>query len=158
MKLSGFLMIRNYANIPEKYKSLVESAKKMTEKSYAPYSGFNVGAAVLLSDGTIITGANQENAAYGECICAERVAMLYATANNPDVKPIALAVAAYTNGSFTKNCVTPCGSCRQVLAEMEKRFNTNIEIVMYGADHVCIADSAADLLPMEFNDAQIKSV
>ncbi|MCQ2369865.1 MAG: cytidine deaminase [Paludibacteraceae bacterium] len=149
-------MIHNHPNVPEKYKELVDIAKSMTKKSYAPYSKFNVGAAVLLSDGTIVTGANQENAAYGECICAERVALLYATANYPDKKPAALAVAASVNGSFTKNCVSPCGSCRQVIVEMENRFNCNIEVVMYGTDQVSVAMSGADLLPLGFSDNHLK--
>ncbi|MCQ2335878.1 MAG: cytidine deaminase [Paludibacteraceae bacterium] len=151
-------MIHNYPNVPEKHKELVELAKSMTNQSYAPYSKFNVGAAVLLSDGTIVTGSNQENAAYGECVCAERVALLYAAANHPDKKPVALAVAACSDGKFTENCVTPCGSCRQVLLEMEKRFDDKITIVMYGSTQVLTADSAKDLLPLEFTDTQIKSV
>ncbi len=150
-------MIHNYQDVPEKHQVLVDSAKSMTGKSYAPYSKFNVGAAVLLSDGTIVTGSNQENAAYGESVCAERVALLYATANHHDKKPVAIAIAAYSNGTFTKNCVTPCGSCRQVLAEMEKRFNCKIEIIMYGIQQVSIADSVMDLLPMRFADTQLKS-
>lgn len=151
-------MIHNHPDVPEKYKELVDLAKSMTNKSYAPYSNFNVGAAVLLSDGTIVAGSNQENAAYGECVCAERVALLYATANHPDKKPVALAVAASSNGKILENCVTPCGSCRQVLLEMEKRFGDNIAIIMYGSTQVLTADSAKDLLPLEFTGTQIKSV
>lgn len=144
-------MIEKCKNTPAKYLSLVEKAKQMTLKSYAPYSHFNVGAAVLLSNGETVTGANQENAAYGECICAERVALLYATANYPDAKPVAIAIAAQTNGSFTDKCVKPCGSCCQVMAEMQNRFGQNIEIVMYGESEVWIASSVQDLLPLTFN-------
>lgn len=143
-------MVTKYTTVPKDYESLVNMAKDMTKKSYAPYSAFHVGAAVLMSDGSVVTGCNQENAAYGESVCAERVAILYAAANYPHLKPMAIAIAAYSNGSFTEQCVTPCGSCRQVLSEMENRFKSPIKVVMYGVNVVCIADSVADLLPLTF--------
>lgn len=146
-------MITKFKQTPTEFASLVERAKEMTKKSYAPYSHFQVGAAVLLSDGIIITGANQENAAYGDSICAERVALLYATANYPDVAPVAIAIAAYTNGRFTSECVTPCGSCCQVLSEMRKRFGSEIKIVMYGTEEVIVASQVQDLLPLQFNSS-----
>lgn len=146
-------MITKFKQTPTEFTSLVERAKEMTKKSYAPYSHFNVGAAVLLSDGVIITGANQENAAYGDSICAERVALLYATANHPDVAPVAIAIAAHTNDKFTNECVTPCGSCCQVLAEMQKRFGSEIKIVMYGTKEVLVASHVQDLLPLQFNSS-----
>lgn len=146
-------MITKFKQTPAEFIALVERAKEMTKKSYAPYSHFQVGAAVLLSDGIIITGANQENAAYGDSICAERVALLYATANHPDAAPVAIAIAAYTNGRFTSECVTPCGSCCQVLSEMQKRFGSEIKIIMYGTEEVCVASQVQDLLPLQFNSS-----
>lgn len=144
-------MIEKFKQTPNEFNELVERAKKMTKNSYAPYSHFQVGAAVLLSDGEIFTGANQENAAYGESVCAERVALLYATANHHDASPVAIAIAAYTNGKFTNECVTPCGSCCQVLAEMQKRFGSDIKVIMYGENEVCVASHIQDLLPLQFS-------
>lgn len=143
-------MIGKFKQTPSEFETLVIRAKEMTSKSYAPYSHFNVGAAVLLSDGTIVTGANQENAAYGACVCAERVALLYATANYPELYPVAIAIAAFSNGAFTRESVKPCGECRQVIAEMQQRFKHNIKVVMYGLDEVLVADGAQDLLPLTF--------
>lgn len=133
-------------------KELVEKAKSAALKAYAPYSNFRVGAAVLMSDGKIYTGSNQENAAYGECICAERVSLLYATANNPDIAPKAMAIAAFNNSSFTEQIISPCGSCRQVLAEMEKRYNSPIELILYSTNSFVLVQSASDLLPLSFSD------
>ena len=143
-------MILPYTGSEKRYDELIKEAKSMTQKSYAPYSHFNVGAAVLLSDGTVVTGANQENAAYGECICAERVALLYATANHPDVRPEAIAIAAFANGRFTEECIKPCGSCRQVLLEAEHRYGSDIKIIMYGDKEIYIADSVKDMMPLSF--------
>lgn len=149
-------MIKAYDNSDSAYNKLVEKARSMTEKSYAPYSNFYVGAAVLLEDGTIITGSNQENAAYSDCLCAERVALLYATANHPGVKPVAIAIAARTEGGFTKDCVKPCGSCCQVMLETETRYSSELIIIMYGADRSYIADTVKDLMPFNFGCEMLK--
>lgn len=143
-------MIQSYTNTDAELDKLIRLAKEMTSNSYAPYSGFNVGAAVLLSDGTVVTGANQENAAYGECVCAERVALLYATANYKDTAPVAIAIAAFTNGCFTDESIKPCGSCRQVLLEAEHRYGSDIKILMYGEKETLMAESVKDLMPMSF--------
>lgn len=143
-------MILPYAGSAKEFDELIKTAKNMTKKSYAPYSEFHVGAAVLLSNGTVITGANQENAAYGECICAERIALLYATANHTDAKPIAIAIAASKDGVFTDECITPCGSCRQVLLEMEHRYGADIQIIMYGEKATYMAESVKDIMPLSF--------
>ena len=143
-------MILPYTGSKGEFDKLIQQAKSMTQNSDAPYSKFSVGAAVLLSDGTVITGANQENAAYGECVCAERVALLYAMANHPDAKPVAIAIAAKTNGSFTSECIKPCGSCRQVMLEAEHRYGSDIKIIMYGDKEIYIAESVKDLMPLSF--------
>ena len=95
-------------------KKLINAAKHATEKSYAPYSNFKVGAALLLENGEIITGNNQENAAYPSGLCAERVATFYANSVYPNEKVVAIAIAAWSNGKFTDDVITPCGGCRQV--------------------------------------------
>lgn len=131
-------------------KDLIEKAKNSSNSAYAPYSGFHVGAAVLLEDGTIVTGSNQENAAYPSGLCAERTALFYANAHYPDLAVKSIAIAAKTKGNFTKDICAPCGSCRQVLVEVENRYNTPIQIIMYGENHIYEVDSIRDLLPFCF--------
>lgn len=130
---------------------LVEEARNATVLSYSPYSHFCVGAAVLLENGKIVKGANQENASYPVGICAERATL--ATAQNlyPGVPVIAIALAAKDSaGRFTQQPVTPCGMCRQAIAECEKRYNRAIRIVMSAKDSVLIANEINDLLPAAF--------
>ena len=129
---------------------LIELAKNATKTSYSPYSNFKVGAAVRMANGKVFTGSNQENAAYSACLCAERVALLYACANAGDSYPVSIAIAAYQNGDFTENIITPCGECCQVLIEMEKRFGHEITIYLYGKKETKILRSAALLLPYAF--------
>ena len=129
---------------------LIEKAKLATSTSYSPYSHFKVGAAVRMADGRIYTGSNQENAAYSACLCAERVALLYACANAGDSYPTSIAIAANQNGDFTENIITPCGECCQVLVEMEKRFGHEITIYLYGKKETKTLESAKELLPFAF--------
>ena len=131
-------------------RQLVEIAKQKTQDAYCPYSHFHVGAAVLLADGQIVTGANQENAAYPSGLCAERTTLFAANANHPQTPVIALALACYTNGHFTKDVASPCGACRQVMLETEKRFGTPIKVILYSEAGCYVFDSAADLLPLSF--------
>ncbi len=131
---------------------LIELAKQATCTSYSPYSNFKVGAAVRMSDGKIFTGSNQENAAYSACLCAERVALLYACANAGTSYPISIAIAAYKDGDFTEEIITPCGECCQVLVEMEKRFSHNINIYLYGKKETKKLNSTKELLPFAFKE------
>jgi|SRR5690554_4094646 len=137
-------------------KKLIDAAKHATEKSYAPYSNFKVGSALLLENGEIITGNNQENAAYPSGLCAERVATFYANSVYPNEKVVAIAIAAWSNGEFTKDVITPCGSCRQVLLETENRFNSSLRILMYAQNSVYVVKSIKDLLPLHFGDEKLK--
>ena len=138
-------------------KKLIDAAKHATQKSYAPYSNFKVGAALLLENGEIITGNNQENAAYPSGLCAERVAIFYAHSIYPDQNVVAIAIAASANNIFTKDAITPCGGCRQVLLETENRFGSSMKILMYGEDSVYIVNSIKELLPLSFGDKQLKA-
>lgn len=135
---------------------LIEKAKQATLTSYSPYSRFMVGAAVRMSDGRIFTGSNQENAAYSACLCAERVALLYACANAGEAKPVSIAIAAYKDGDFTDNYITPCGECCQVLVETENRFSTKITLYLYGKNETKVLTNAISLLPYSFNDDFLK--
>lgn len=132
-------------------RQLVMAAMEATERSYSPYSRFRVGAAVLMDDGHTVTGSNQENSAYPVTLCAERVALFAAAHGHPDVPVTAIALAAQDSGGFTARPVTPCGSCRQVLAEMESRFHRPITVLMYGASGIWRTAGVVNLLPLAFD-------
>lgn len=130
---------------------LVNSAKEATKKSYAPYSNFNVGCAVVLDNGEIVSGANQENAAYPACICAERVVLSAISAVYPTAKPIKMAVVVINKNKKINKPAAPCGECRQVIHEWEKRHQQKIEIFMSGETGTLYhVESIADLLPLAF--------
>ncbi len=115
INLTTKITVYSYEECTEIEKKLIDAAKHATSNAYAPYSHFSVGASLLLENGKIITGSNQENAAYPSGLCAERTAVFYANAQYPDQKIEAMAVAAFYNGEFTNDIISPCGSCRQVL-------------------------------------------
>jgi cytidine deaminase len=143
--------IFDIAELSDDYQKLIAFAKEQTQKAYAPYSHFQVGAAVLLADGQVVGGNNQENIAYPSGLCAERVALFYANSQHPKTAIKAMAIAAYTNGSFIEKAISPCGACRQVLVETENRFKHNIEILLYGEKEVIVLKNASDLLPLSFS-------
>ena len=136
--------------LPQELCELVETAKRKTQDAYCPYSHYYVGAAVLLSDGQVLTGANQENAAYPSGLCAERTTLFAANANNPHTPVQALAVACYTDGHFTADPASPCGACRQVMLETEHRFGQPMKVILYGERECYLFERAADLLPVCF--------
>lgn len=150
-------LLCTYDELSEQDRQLIEAAKCATERSYAPYSHFYVAAAVLLADGTIITGTNQENAAYPSSMCAERTALFYAGSSHPNQAVVAIAIAAQSNGAFTTSPITPCGACRQVMHETELRYNTTIRILLYGSETIGIIDGGvSELLPLTFDAAMLK--
>jgi cytidine deaminase len=129
---------------------LVKNAKEAALRAYAPYSKFNVGAALSLENGEIIQGNNQENSAYPSGLCAERVAMFYANSKFPDVAVTALAITARSNGSFSENPIPPCGSCRQVLLETEARYKQPIKVILCGEKKIKVVKNIKELLPLSF--------
>jgi cytidine deaminase len=131
-------------------KRLIELAQESTQRAYAPYSKFHVGAALLLENGEIITGSNQENAAYPTTLCAERTAIFYANSQHPDVPVKAIAIAAFSNGDFTQEVCSPCGSCRQVISEVENRYGKPVAVIMIGKKHIYEVASVQELLPLSF--------
>ncbi len=134
-------------------KNLVELARKSTYRSYAPYSKFHVGAAILLSNGETVTGANQENAAYPSGLCAERTAAYYAHANYPDATFKMIAIAARgTDGNPTEKPISPCGACRQALLEYETLAKHNVPVILAGKDKVYIFRSVNSTLPYYFSE------
>lgn len=141
--------------LPAEDWQLVEEACQMTHTSYSPYSHFQVGAALRLADGRIFRGSNQENAAFPTGLCAERTAFFAAQANAPEAAPVAIAIAAFTSGTFTTRPVAPCGSCRQALLEAETRYQQPIRVLLYGVEGVYVIESMKALLPLDFDGSDL---
>ena len=131
---------------------LVRAAIGATANSYARYSNFNVGAALRLADGSITTGANQENAAFPSGLCAERCAIFAAQSHHPEHAITALAIAAKNVNGLMPDPVSPCGACRQVILEMEDRYQQPVRILLYGTRGVYCINSGKDLMPLSFVD------
>ncbi len=145
-----------YEELNTSDRQLIDKARKTNEHSYAPYSHFYVGAAVLLDNGEIICGSNQENAASPSGTCAERTALFYAGAKYPDQAVKTIAIAARNDTEETEMPVPPCGACRQVLLETEQRFHTPIRILLYGKKEILLLKSVNDLLPLSFGISFLK--
>lgn len=133
-------------------RELVNAARQATHRSYAPYSRFSVGAAIRLEDGTVVTGSNQENAAYPSGTCAERTAAYYAHSAHPDSPFAAIAIAARgTDGEPTPQPISPCGACRQALLEYETMAGHPVRVLLAGAGEIYEFPSVASLLPFCFS-------
>lgn len=136
-------------------RELVEAARKATRTSYAPYSHFSVGAALRLNNGVIVSGSNQENAAFSAGTCAERCALFYAQATYPEARLKAIAVAARgTDGQYLPHPISPCGVCRQALMEARTLAGAPIRTLLYGDSGIYILDDVADLLPFAFSEIE----
>jgi len=143
------------AELPAEYQRIIIDSKNASMRAYSPYSGFNVGASVLLENGEIISGNNQENAAYPSGLCAERVAIFYANSKFPEIPVKAIAICAFNKNGFLKTPITPCGSCRQVILETEMRFNTPIAIILIGQKTIQIIENISQLLPLSFKKSDL---
>ena len=139
-------------------RDLLSSAEKASENAYAPYSGFFVGAALRLENGAVITGSNVENAAFPSGICAERNVLSTASSAYAGIGPVSLAIAARNVKGPVSEPVTPCGNCRQVIAEEEHRYGKNIRIILGGNPVIRIVESAGDLLPLQFSMDHLRIV
>lgn len=138
--------------LPIAIQNLMEEAIAVRKKAYAPYSKFRVGAAIILDNGKIILGSNQENAAYPSGLCAERVAIFQAGSIYPKAKILKIAISAASDTSTTSAPIPPCGSCRQSIAEYEIRQKTAIEIYFMGeTGAVYKSASLKNLLPFMFD-------
>jgi len=140
---------KNVEDLPEQFKLLLNEAESASERCYSPYSNFQVGAALLLEDLTIVTGSNQENAAYPSTLCAERVALFTYGHQHSTKKIKAIAIAARHKESLFDDC-SPCGGCRQVMLEYERLQDAPIEVI-YRFDHsIYHFDSIEKLIPFSF--------
>ena len=151
-ELKQEVIIRKYKfeELTDSDKRLIEAAIEATKRSYAPYSHFHVGAVAMLDDGTIVTGSNQENAAYPSGLCAERTALFHAGSEYPDKAVTTLVIAASNCDGLTEQPVTPCGACRQVMLEAEQRYHRPIRMLMYGTSCIYETRGTKDLLPLSF--------
>jgi cytidine deaminase len=156
LKIESVLHICRIAELSKEDRELVVAARHATAGSYAPYSEFRVGAAVRLKNNMIVTGANQENAAFPSGLCAERTALFAANAQYPNQPVVALAIAARRNRKYVARPIPPCGACRQVISGVEERFGQPIRILLYGNDGVVISEGISPLLPLRFVDDDLK--
>lgn len=134
---------------------LVEAARTIVRDAYAPYSKFRVGAALRLRSGRIVTGSNQENAAYPSGLCAERTALFYAGAQYPDDPVAALAVTAMREDGKYATVAAPCGGCRQVILEVADRFKQPFPVYLVSAESVTIIEDCRQLLPINFDSSSL---
>ncbi len=142
--------------LPSAILEIMNQAEAAREKAYAPYSNFRVGAALLLENGKVITGNNQENAAYPSGLCAERVAVFFAGSQYPNIKILQIAVTARSEKQALNKPISPCGACRQSIAEYEIKQNHPIEIYFMGeTGQVFKTDSIKNLLPFLFDSSQL---
>lgn len=147
----SYASVQDLENLSEEDRMLVNACKDAAQNAHAPYSQFKVGAALLLENQALITGSNQENAAFPSGLCAERVAMFHAAHSHPGVAGIALAVVAFDKGKITDNPVTPCGGCRQVMSEFVGKASTKMRLLLVGEKEVLIFEDALSLLPFHFS-------
>lgn len=134
---------------------LIKATLEAQKGTYSPYSKFQVGAALRLANGVIVKGANQENIAYPSGLCAERTAMFWAGANYPDVPFDTLAIAGSDHGVLCESPASPCGACRQVMAEYQKKHNRPLKIILIGSKRIRKFHCVDDLLPFIFDSLSI---
>lgn len=134
---------------------LIAAAHEARKGSYSPYSNFQVGAALRLENGVIVKGANQENAAYPSGLCAERTAMFWAGANYPEVPFDTLAISASDHGEPCDFPATPCGNCRQVMAEYQKKYGRPLKLILAGEKLIQKFEKVEDVLPFVFDSLKV---
>jgi cytidine deaminase len=138
--------------------ALLVKAREAGKNAYAPYSSFHVGAALRLENGVVVTGNNQENVAYPSGLCAERVAIFAAGANHPNVAVNTIAITCSSAKFAVNRPLSPCGACRQVIAEYERKSGKNIRIILAGeSGAVYVVGSMKDLLPLSFEADELKA-
>ncbi len=153
----GFDLYESAESLAADDRALLESAREITEKAYAPYSNFHVGAVALLENGEIIKGTNQENASYPVGICAERVLLSSASMLQTGVPIITMAIAYHNLNGESNHPISPCGMCRQYISEYEERMNHPIRLILSGMKgKVIILEKASQLLPLSFGSEDLK--
>lgn len=151
LAITSVIKVYEYDELNDADRALLNDAIEATQRSYAPYSHFSVGAAARLVNGVVITGTNQENAAYPSGLCAERTTIFYANSQYPDQAVMTLAIAARTEKDLIDTPIPPCGACRQVILETERRHKQPIRILLYGKKCIYEVESIEQLLPLSFD-------
>jgi len=152
------LEFNSVEELPENDKKLMDMAMEAVKNAYAPYSKFCVGAALLLENGIYVKGNNQENVAYPSGLCAERVAAFSASSQYPGVAILSIAITAKSDSFIVDKPISPCGSCRQVLAEYEHKQGKPIRIILSGAKgKVLVVEKVEDILPLSFKEDKLKN-
>lgn len=151
----SYQVYQSMDELPQQWQSLLQKAVEATKRSYAPFSAFKVGAAILLDNGEVVCGSNQENAAYPSGLCAERTACYYAGATWPGARMLAIAVAASQDGELTATPTYPCGACRQALVQYEKEGGVPMKVIVGSAGRVEVFASVRDLLPFVFDNLDV---
>ena len=153
MQITTTVAVYSYDELEDVSRDLYQAAQAAARKAYAPYSHFQVGAALLLDNGELISGSNQENASYPAGCCAERTALFYAHAQHPDAAVKAIAIAARgTDGEFTQQPIAPCGVCRQALLEAQKRGQSPIRLLLAGRTTIVMMSGVECVLPFAFEE------
>ncbi|WP_100615461.1 cytidine deaminase [Confluentibacter citreus] len=157
LKIESIFQVYNDLNeLPNDISILMNRAIEARSKAYAPYSKFKVGAAILLENGEIVAGNNQENVSYPSGLCAERTAIYYAGSQYPDSKILKMAITAASSNQITKNPIPPCGACRQAIAEYEIKQDSPIEIFFMGEiGSIMKSNSLSNLLPLLFDKSAL---
>ncbi len=157
MILQTRINVCSYDELSGADKAVVDAARAATANSYAVYSNFSVGAAVRLGNGTVVSGSNQENAAYPSGLCAERTTLFWANSQYPKEPVEVLAIAARSAQGELEFPITPCGACRQVMLETEKRFGNNMKIILYGTRQCYVIDDGVRaLMPLSFDSDSLE--
>ena len=157
LTITAIIKVYQYDELNEADRALMQTAMEATARSYSPYSHFSVGAAALLGNGTVVTGTNQENAAYPSGLCAERTTLFYANSQHPDQAVTTLAIAARNeHDEFLESPIPPCGACRQVMLETEKRFKQPMRVLLYGKKGIYELKNVGELLPLSFDASAMK--
>lgn len=141
--------------LSEADQKLLNCAREAVNSAYSPYSGFHVGSAVLMDNGEIVKGNNQENAAYPSGLCAERVALFYAAANFPGIPVKVIAISGADHENSSSQTVKPCGACCQVLSEYEDLAGSSIRIILDGSNGITVFEGIDNLLPFRFRKSDL---
>ena len=157
MILQTRINVCSYDELSGADKAVVDAARAATANSYAVYSNFSVGAAVRMANGAVVSGSNQENAAYPSGLCAERTTLFWANSQYPKEPVEVLAIAARSAQGELEFPITPCGACRQVMLETEKRFGNKMKIILYGTRQCYVIDEGVRaLMPLSFDSDSLE--
>lgn len=157
LTIPTLVRVYQYEELGTDDRQLIDAACEATQRSYAPYSHFSVGAAARLADGTIVSGSNQENAAYPSGLCAERTTLFYANARYPDMAVSTLAIAARNeHGDFLDHPIPPCGACRQVMLETQARYKRPMRVLLHSTRDIYEIEDVRMLLPLSFDASDMK--